>query len=112
MSDNLILVGLWASHFIGDFLLQFSWMAMGKSKAWRPLLSHVAVYTAVLLWAGPVYAVVNGAVHLGIDYVTSRINAKSWAEKRIRAFWIGVGFDQFAHAATLTLTVSLMGWPA
>jgi hypothetical protein len=108
MINQLIPIGLWTSHFVGDFLLQFSWMALGKSKAWRPLLAHIAVYTAVFPWAGIVYAVLNGIIHLCIDYITSRINARAWAEKRVRAFWIGVGFDQLLHMITLTLTVPLI----
>ena len=101
-------VALAGAHFVGDFALQFPWMAMGKSKSMAPLAAHVLVYSACFLWAGVVYALVNGAVHMVVDFVTSRVNAKNWADKKVRAFWLGVGFDQFLHVATLALTFGVL----
>jgi hypothetical protein len=97
---------LLVAHFVGDFVLQNSWMALGKSKFWTPLLVHIAVYTAVLLPFGIVYALVNGAAHLMTDYFSSRINAKNWAKQNYRAFWIGIGADQLIHTACLLGTYS------
>jgi hypothetical protein len=96
-----IAVLLMLSHFIGDFVLQTTWMAMGKSKSWKPLAAHIGVYTLCLLPFGIVFALVNGLAHMGVDYVTSRINAKNWGQQKYRQFWIGIGADQFLHAACL-----------
>lgn len=32
-------------HFVGDYLLQNSWMALNKTKKWLPLIVHVLLYT-------------------------------------------------------------------
>lgn len=107
-------------HFLGDFVFQSDRMAQGKSKSARPLLAHVATYSFVLFaglllvpmvtydapfgagafWAA-LYAFTNGVIHLAVDFVTSRINSKLWADKKVHWFFVGVGADQFIHAATL-----------
>jgi hypothetical protein len=73
------LVWLLLLHFIGDFVLQNNWMAHNKSKHFLPLISHVGIYTLTLFvgtfWLSPAFAIVNGLLHLVIDYYTSRINA-------------------------------------
>ena len=39
------LEALLVSHFIMDWIFQWNWMAMNKSKKWTPLFVHCLVYT-------------------------------------------------------------------
>lgn len=71
-------VSLLLAHFVGDFLLQSNWMAMGKSTRWRPLVAHVAIYSLCFLPWGWQFAAVTFGLHLATDYVTSRVNARLW----------------------------------
>ncbi len=49
MSIELILfIGL-VLHFVGDYLLQTSWMANEKTKHWFPALVHALVYSIPFL---------------------------------------------------------------
>ena len=92
-------------HWFGDFVLQNDWMATGKSKRLAPLGAHVGIYTVVLLvffdWR---WALVNGVLHLGTDFCTSRLNAYLWERKLIHWFFVSVGFDQLLHYTALLLT--------
>lgn len=61
-------------HFVGDYLLQNSWMALNKTKKWLPLLTHVCLYTlAVCLFTcaftgfNPLWILVVIGSHLFID---------------------------------------------
>lgn len=107
------------AHFVGDFVCQNSWMAMGKSKSWKPLAVHIAVYTVVLLAMvgfpyhafgrrAILWCLVNGGLHCITDFFTARINARNWAKQKYRAFWIGIGADQFIHGACMMLTWGLL----
>lgn len=100
----LTALGLIAAHFVGDFVLQSNWMATNKSHRWLALAVHVAVYSACLLPFGLAFAGVNAVAHFCVDAVTSRINSRLWAAKRVHAFFVGVGADQGVHMATLMLT--------
>ena len=127
MTDALIVtLGILLSHWISDFVLQSDWMARNKSKDIDALLSHVAVYylsmafcTGLLfyhlygadggLWGWvALWWVANGALHLGVDFVTSRINSHLWAKGDVHTFFVAVGFDQFVHYACLFVTASWM----
>lgn len=116
---SLIIIALLFTHFIADFICQTDWMAINKSKNFAALFAHVMVYmaafqvgTALIYWSGLTnsanfvvfYAGLNGLFHLGTDYITSRINARLWADKKVHWFFVGVGADQFIHAVTLILT--------
>lgn len=103
-------------HFVADFLLQNSWMALGKSKRWDCLLSHTLVYSSCFAGFGWRFALVTFALHTTTDYVTSRQTSKLWffrpygdsnmwrfvPEKR-DAFWKMIGFDQCVHYVCLLL---------
>jgi hypothetical protein len=61
-------------HFVGDYLIQNSWMALNKTKKWLPLLVHVALYTlsvclftAVFTGFNPWWILVVFLSHLFID---------------------------------------------
>lgn len=96
------------AHYIGDFLVQTNWMASNKSKSIKALGAHIFTYTLCLMPFGIFYAVVNGAVHMGIDAITSKLSSKFYKEKNIKAFWAVIGFDQMLHAFTLIYTMEIL----
>lgn len=107
-------IGLWLviaivwSHYFADFVCQTDEMAKNKSKSNWWLTAHILVYSALLVPLGLKYAIVNGAIHWCVDWVTSRINAKSWADGKVHRFFNGVGADQAIHYTTLFLTAYVM----
>jgi hypothetical protein len=96
------------SHWVADFVCQSDWMAQNKSKNFSALVAHIAVYSgvlAIMTMNGP-FAALNGLIHLVIDFFTSRIAGKLWADKKVHYFFVVIGFDQFLHTAILLLTYS------
>lgn len=130
MELALLLLGLLAIHFIGDFVLQTHWQASNKSTNWKALSLHVASYTACLFLLTPflvaaagykptgdpltkyaIFAAVNGAIHWGTDYVTSRITKILWDAKEVHNFFVVIGLDQLLHQAALFLTLFWILFP-
>ncbi len=112
-----LLIYLFFLHFVADFILQSNWMALGKSKKFLPLFSHVLVYTAVFIGGSAIFSninsaiwfgVLNGIIHYPVDYFTSRVNAKLYQKEDKRLFFVFLGLDQFAHGATILLTSQLL----
>lgn len=116
MNISLVLAILF-NHWVADFICQTDEMAQNKSKSNKWLTIHVLAYSAVIFfffvfitepWLALVYALGNGILHWCTDYVTSRFNAKMWAEKKVHWFFVGVGFDQFIHYTCLLLSAKLL----
>lgn len=103
-----ILALVWL-HFLADFILQTDKMAVNKagSLAWLGL--HVGVYTACFLFMGIYFALVNGALHFLVDFVTSKCTRHFNAKGDKRKFFMTIGFDQALHLSALLLTVRLLG---
>ena len=112
-------VGLLAVHWLGDFVLQTRWQSQNKSKRVDALLRHVATYTTILLAGSFVifgaasiilwFVVINGMLHFGVDFVTSR-TTRLYAQERWHNFFAVVGFDQLIHQVTLAaMVVWLLG---
>ncbi len=99
-------------HWVADFVLQTDKMAKGKSSELKWLAYHVGVYSlALLVFFGPMFAVINGALHLVTDAITSRITKRFWAEGRVHDFFVVVGLDQALHMTALVVTyVGVGGW--
>lgn len=108
MPDNGTLFALIWVHWFSDFVLQTDKMAMNKSKSNLWLLFHVVVYTIPFLYFGVLFALINGAAHFLVDYVTSRINSRLWAAKKVHYFFVGVGIDQAIHMTILLYTASIL----
>jgi hypothetical protein len=110
-----LIAGISVAHYFADFVLQSRWMGENKSKEWKPLLVHIAVYTSFMavvcfFLLGPiglVYAVLNGALHLVTDYFSSRMSRKAYEEGKLNKFWLIIGADQLIHHLCLVLTLLL-----
>ena len=111
MTFSLLLV----AHWVGDFGLQTSNMALNKSHSMIWLLKHVGAYTAAILAFSlfiipleqvPLYVGVNAVLHLITDFFTSK-----WAykhRKEPRKFYPIIGIDQMIHSLTLYWTLELL----
>lgn len=101
------------THWIADFICQTDDMAKNKSKSNKWLGKHILAYSGVLSVFASVagftlpgkywmaFVLINGVAHFAIDYFTSRFNSKMWAQGKVHEFFVGVGFDQALHMATL-----------
>lgn len=108
----LLVMAIFFFHFMADFVLQSAWMANNKSKSLWPLSVHIAVYTLVMLFPfGWKFALINGACHFVVDFITSKVSSRFWAAKKIRPFFITVGLDQCVHAMCLVGTAHLAMFP-
>jgi len=105
-------------HFLADFVCQSNWMAINKSKSDFALSVHVITYTSVLAFGlllvsftnnMSIYLMFNAFCHFITDFFTSRLNSKLWAKENKHWFFVGIGFDQFIHAATLISSAILLG---
>jgi hypothetical protein len=66
------------AHFIGDYWLQSSWMALNKTSQWWPAIAHGLMYTVpyaiLVVWltgisvAGAVALLTIGGTHALIDH--------------------------------------------
>jgi len=94
-------------HWIGDFCLQTRKMAEEKSSSNKWLAIHCGAYTLPLLLIDIKYAILNGFIHMGVDYVSSRMSKKFYFKNKMKEFWIVIGFDQFLHTVSLIGTYEL-----
>jgi len=102
---------LTVKHVIADFILQNSWMAIGKDArtGWAlPLLAHCAIHgalaTAIFALVAPRFwylGLVDFVIHIIID------RAKGWVGNRFDLkpdknewFWTLIGVDQALHHLT------------
>lgn len=106
-------LALLGTHWLADFVLQSHWQASNKSKRLDALALHIMTYTAVLAAAsvllfgvnGVVFAAVNGILHFGTDYFTSRRSSRLYAKQDWHNFFVVIGFDQLIHQTTLAATM-------
>jgi Protein of unknown function (DUF3307) len=106
------MVLLTVKHVIADFVLQTSWMAIGKDqkKGWLlPLLAHCAVHLAValilILIVAPRFwfvALIDFAIHITVDFCKGRISSHLGVnqENHHPWFWTLIGVDQALHHLT------------
>jgi hypothetical protein len=111
------------THLAGDWLFQTEWMAMEKRHNWRALLSHVAVYHALMLavlgwrfgYGNPrVYAVV------AVLAVTHAVLDRGWPVVRFMQLmrisvtlppekWLLIAVDQTLHILLLAGAAIALG---
>jgi len=111
------------AHILGDWIFQTEWQAVNKERQWRAMLTHVAVYHAIVVvglglrfgFADPrVYAVVAGlaVVHTILDRrrpLRRFMRAMRITTTREAEPWLAIAVDQSLHllalgAAALVLT--------
>lgn len=106
--EIMTILGIVWLHFIADFVLQSDKMAQGKSSSNKWLGIHICVYTLPFMLIGPLYAIINGALHFVVDYFSSREAGKLYKKGEIHWFFVVVGFDQALHFTCLFGTYYLM----
>ena len=104
----LILSVIYTLHFIADFILQSDYVAQNKSKNNWVLIQHGFIYSLPFILISPLYAVANGVIHIFVDYFTSRVSSKLWAQGKVHWFFVTIGFDQLLHILTLTWTYYIL----
>ena len=97
-------------HVIADFVLQTSWMALGKDQktGWAlPLLAHCLVHLAValvlILIIAPKFwflAVVDFVIHIIIDRAKGLVASTFDVNLEHPWFWTLIGVDQALHHLT------------
>lgn len=128
----LVVWSLMVFHFIGDFAMQTSQMALNKSKSFFWLTLHVFTYTIPFwIWSGfalggqraVYFLTITFLLHMITDAITSRLTSKYWYisvqsgpdptarwslavnEQNRKKFWLTIGFDQLIHATCLLVTL-------
>ncbi len=97
------------AHYIADFILQTRWMGENKSKKLLALISHIGVYTAVLvLLFGLKFGLINGIIHFVVDFFTSKASSYAYKKQNMEMFWAIIGLDQLIHVLTLFATLTLI----
>lgn len=128
MNIYLVLAILFV-HWIADFVFQTDKEAKGKSKEFKYLISHTVTYSLIfgmfmciyVIASTPLYSynhngikligsfsVITLVAHTIQDHITSRINAKLYANGKIHEFFVSVGFYQFLHFAQLLITFKIL----
>src|SRR3981189_2838822 len=100
----LLLTG---KHIVADFVLQNSWMAIGKDqkKGWAlPLLAHclvhLAVATALILIVAPRFwfvALIDFAIHIVVDRAKGFCASRFGVTQDLTHPWTLIGVDQALH---------------
>ena len=101
--DKIILL-FWI-HFIADFFLQNTYMAMNKSESVKALSLHCLVYSLPFICFGWKFALLAGVLHFPIDYITSKITSMLYTERQYHWFFVVIGFDQAIHMTVLYKTL-------
>lgn len=99
-----VIILLFWTHFIADFFLQSHYMSINKSKNSWVLLLHCAVYSLPFIWLGIPFALLAGAFHFPVDFITSRITSKLYKNEKYHWFFVVIGADQAIHMTALVLT--------
>lgn len=97
-------------HIIADFMLQNSWMAIGKDQktGWAlPLLAHCLVHLAVslllIMVVAPRFwfvAFIDFAIHITIDRAKGLCVSTFNVTQEHQWFWWLIGIDQALHHLT------------
>ncbi|MEH6938157.1 DUF3307 domain-containing protein [Bacillus sp. JJ664] len=103
-------------HLIGDFLFQTNWMARNKSTKWFPLLTHVSVYTSVVVIIGwisgglSIPAILMIYIgHIFLDrqrFVAFWVRTIQMADDKNKG-WLTIVADQIFHIIILAFAVCI-----
>lgn len=98
------LILIFVLHYVADFWFQTDKQAVTKSYDNKNLATHAFTYALPFVIISPLYALVNGLLHLVTDYFTSRWSSYYYKQNDMRKFFKVVGLDQMVHAVTLIST--------
>lgn len=101
-------------HSLGDFFLQGSKLSKLKALKKVQLFEHVGIYTSVFIVLSPlllgltfidglIYSLINGVLHVGIDYFTGVFKVK-YIEIDDSKYLSTIGIDQTLHIIILLAT--------
>lgn len=100
------MLALWIvlAHFVGDYIIQSHWMAVGKTSRWWPAIVHGVTYTIpyAFITQSPLALFVIASTHIVIDrfrlakhlmwlknQLGPKVSRPSWAEAKNNA-----GYDK------------------
>ena len=103
-----VIVFIVIAHFVADFLCQSHEMGTRKSEDIKILGLHSLIYSLPFILISPLYAIVNGLLHGGVDNVTSKWTKKLYKQQEYHWFFVVIGFDQAIHILVLFSTYQIM----
>ena len=101
-------------HIAGDFILQDSKLSKLKASRYVALFTHVGIYTIFFIAVCPlflgftfmqglVFSLINGGVHLVVDFFTSRLKKLFWPDNEGK-YIVVISIDHTLHLLTLVTT--------
>ncbi len=101
-------------HIVGDFFLQGSKLSRFKALKIPLLLEHVGIYTGLFIVLSPVilgltilqgfaFSLLNGALHLVIDYFTGKFKVKYFDTNESK-YIATIGIDYTLHIMILIVS--------
>jgi len=105
-------------HLFGDFFLQSLKLNKLKASKLPYLVKHVGIYTLVFIVLSPlligftflqglVYSLINGVVHLFVDFFTIKLK-NEYREKSEIIYIAVIAFDAVLHILILVTTLILL----
>ena len=108
-------IGLMFKHFVCDFILQTSEMALckgiyGHKEGLRHAFHHaIGTFIICIIFVSPhlslSLAVLDFVIHYHIDWIKMKFGPKSYKDKH---YWAWFGADQFVHQLTYVLILILV----
>jgi hypothetical protein len=113
---------LLVAHLVGDWLLQTEWQAVNKTKNYRALLSHIGVYSVIMLGVLILdFGFQNIYVYImvGMLALSHALLDRRWPVIRLmEAFrlivkreperWLVMAIDQVLHIALLAIAAVVL----
>ena len=101
-------------HIFAGFFLQSNRISKLKRENKRYLLEHVGMYTLIFIifsplllglnfWQGLEYSLVNGVLHLIVDYYTGKLKVKTLNKNEVN-YNLVVVLDYTIHLIILSIT--------
>jgi len=91
-------------HWFADWFSQPRFIGNNKSKNVWILGLHVMIYTLFMTIFGWKFALVNGAIHFVVDFISSKLTTIFYRNQKWWAFFTTIGFDSYIHHITLLVT--------
>jgi len=98
------LASIFFLHWFADWFCQPRFIANKKGKDIRYLALHVLIYTIIMSVFGWKFAIVNGAIHFIVDFISSKITSHCFKNQQWWGFFTTIGFDSYIHQITLLAT--------